>query len=695
MYKMNQSNAFEISSLYSGRCQERDRFMKLSEKFALYRVFTSHMVLQRERPVVISGTAEPGKAVEVAFAGRSRNAVAGPDGEWSAEFPAMEAGGPHVLTVSGAAGSAPVVLEDILIGEVWMCTGQSNMEMPVFSENPFFRTLNAEEELRHADYPRIRLYNSMLTRRLAPEGPLADEAGFGWQVCNAETVADFSACGYFFGRQLQKDLDVPIGLIATAWGGTDIAAWISREKFEEMHWQPLYDSPEVPERIWNAFKASDSFKALLSWLERFDACGKKAAPECLAPEFDDSGWELCNGVTVILPRPGRYVCRLVFELPAEAAGREFELKLGAINDVDTTFFNGEAVGSTGVETPAYWIAERKYTVPGRCVRAGRNCIAVVADNHCGAGAVSIPALEFTAPGLAFKVRPECRIDTVFTLPADFPVRPDVPSVEGYRCPNGQNYPSTLFNGMLNPWFRYAVRGTIWYQGCNNNGEFTYYPLHKMLIDDLREHWHNPEMPFLLVQLAAFQVHSPENRREDAEAEAVPFPEFSPYALTREIQAEMPRVRKQVGMIVAFDRGDHSDIHPRDKQTLGFRLARKAEHMVYGRETVCDGPEFAGFRLEGWRLRVFFRNIGSGLTTSDGKAPTGFFLGSRSGFLAPAEAVIDGDTVLLSCDGIPNPQRVRYAFTGYCRVNLMNKEGFPAVPFRSDKLDYSGMFADLP
>ena len=669
--------------------------MKLSEKFALYRVFTSHMVLQRERPVVISGTAEPGKAVEVAFAGRSWNAVAGPDGEWSAEFPAMEAGGPHMLTVSGAAGSAPVVLEDILIGEVWMCTGQSNMEMPVFSENPFFRTLNAEEELRHADHPQIRLYNSMLTRRLAPEGPLADEAGFGWQVCNAETVADFSACGYFFGRQLQKDLDVPIGLIATAWGGTDIAAWISREKFEAMHWQPFYDSPDEQERIWNSFRASDKFKALLNWLECFDdACGK-AAPECLAPEFDDSGWKPCPGTTAVLLRPGRYVCRLIFELPAELAGRELELKLGIINDVDATFFNGEAVGSTGVETPAYWSAERKYTVPGRCVRAGRNCIAVVADDHYGAGLFNVQELEFTAPGLAFKVRPECRIDTVFTLPADFPVRPDVPSVEGYRCPNGQNYPSTLFNAMLNPWFRYAVRGTIWYQGCHNNGEFTYYPLHKMLIDDLREHWHDPEMPFLLVQLAAFQEHSPENRREDAEAEAVPFAEFSPYALTREIQAEMPRARKRVGMIVSFDRGDHSDIHPRDKQTLGFRLARKAEHMVYGRETVCDGPEFAGFRQEGKLLRVFFRNIGSGLTTSDGKAPAGFVLGDRSGFLAPAEAEIDGDTVVLSSNKIPEPQRVRYAFTGYCRVNLMNKDGFPAVPFRSDKLDYRGMFADLP
>lgn len=224
----------------------------------------------------------------------------------------------------------------------------------------------------------------MLTRRLAPEGPLTDEAGFGWQVCNAETAADFSACGYFFGRQLLKDLDVPIGLIATAWGGTDIAAWISREKFEAVRWQPFYDSPDEQERIWNTLKTADNFKALLSWLERFDACGK-AAPECLAPEFDDSGWKPCPGATAVLPRPGRYVCRLSFELPAEFAGRELELKLGIINDVDATFFNGEAVGSTGVETPAYWSAERKYTVPGRCVRAGRNCIAVVADDHYGAG----------------------------------------------------------------------------------------------------------------------------------------------------------------------------------------------------------------------------------------------------------------------------------------------------------------------
>lgn len=667
--------------------------MKLSEKFALYRVFTSHMVLQRERPIVISGIAEPGNAVDVAFAGKSRNAVAGPDGEWHAEFPAMAAGGPHTLTVSGAVGCESLMLEDILIGEVWMCTGQSNMEMPVFSDNPFCRTLNAEEELKHANYPRIRLYNSMVTRRLAPNGPLKDETGLGWQVCNAKTAADFSACGYFFGRQLLQDLDVPIGLIATAWGGTDITAWISRKKFEAAHWLPFYDSPDEQKRAWNAQRTTEHFKAVLDWLERFDSCGH-ANPNWLTLGFDDFGWKNPSGPTAVLSAPGRYVCRLNFDFPVDFVGRELLLDLGSINDVDKTFFNGEPVGSTGMETPAYWNADRKYTVPGSCVRSGRNCIAVVVDNHCGTGSVNIRELKITASGTTFKVQPECRINPVFILPPDFPKRPDVPSAGADRCPDGSNYPSTLFNAMLNPWFRYAVRGTIWYQGCNNNGEFTYYPLHKMLIDDLREHWHNPEMPFLLVQLAAFQVHSPENRRNDAEMDALPFSEFSPYALTREIQAEMPRARKQVGMVVAFDRGDHSDIHPRDKQTLGFRLARKAENMVYGRQAICDGPEFAGFRLERKQLRVFFRNTGSGLTTADGKAPTGFVLGDRFGFLFRAAAEIDGDTVVLTCDKIQEPQRVRYAFTNYCKVNLINKEGFPAIPFRSDKPDYSEMFFDF-
>ena len=217
-------------------------------------------------------------------------------------------------------------------------------------------------------------------------------------------------------------------------------------------------------------------------------------------------------------------------------------------------------------------------------------------------------------------------------------------------------------------------------------------MHKLLIDSWREEWQDADLPFILVQLASFHVHSPEQPCSDRQiAEMQPL-ETAPYPLTREIQAEMPKVRKNVGMIVAYDRGDHSDIHPRDKKTLGFRLAKKAQQILFSSKEICDGPEFIGYRQEGDALRVFFKNVGSGLTTSDGLPPKGFALGDRSGALVKVtDAEIDGNTVVLR--GLYDPQRIRYAFAGYCEVNLCNKEGFPAVPFRTDKIDYRYMDAD--
>lgn len=666
--------------------------MEFSDVFSFYRVFSSHMVLQREKPIVLSGKACPGKKVKLSFAGNERLATANPNGEWTAEFPAMQAGGPYSITLSGANDCAPLTLHDILIGEVWMCTGQSNMEMPVFSENPFWRTLNAQDELQKANHPQIRLYNSMLTRRMAPAGPLKDECGNGWQLCNAENIADFSACGYFFGRTLQKDLNVPIGLIAAAWGGTNIEAWISREKFAQKHWTPIIDQQDS-RQLWKNLRETDGFKNLLSWLEKFDSFGQPDN-SLLQPDADDCVWSENTAPVVNLPRPGRYICRVTIDVPQEFAGQNVVLETGVFNDTDKTYFNGEFIGSTGVDLPAYWSITRKYQVPGHCIHPGRNCVAIVIDNHFGTGSANMSNWKLTAGKRCKEIQPECRWTTVFTVPADFPRRPDVPNIGAGRSPDGPNYPSTLFNGMLYPWFRYTVRGIIWYQGCNNNGEFTYYPLHKMLIDDLREHWGEPDMPFLLVQLAAFDTHCPDQRRADSDFDNTPFPEFSPYALTREIQAELPLSRKNVGMIAAFDCGDHSDIHPRDKQTLGKRLAQKAEQMLFDPQKIADGPTFAGLRVEGSTLRVFFHHTGSGLTTSDGRAPIGFVLGDRTGTFYKAQAVIDGNSVVLTCPMVPEPQRVRYAFTGYCKVNLCNRQGYPALPFRSDKPDYAAMFPEI-
>lgn len=651
------------------------------------------MVLQRERPIRFSGKAVPGKFVVLSFAGEERCVSADSTGEWTAEFPAMQAGGPFTLSLGGVSGVPQIVLDDILIGEVWMCTGQSNMEMPVYSENPFWQTLDAEAELKKADHPRIRLYNSMLTRRIAPDGPLPEENGAGWQLCNAETVAQFSACGYFFGRTLEEDLDVPVGLIATAWGGTIIEAWISQRKFREKAWQPFVEQTSVA-AMWRELRNSGEFRSLFDWLENFDALGKTDSA-LLQLDADDSGWQKVTTPSLPLPCPGRYLVRAEFELPATFAGQDVTLETGVFNDTDRTFLNGELIGSTGLEHPAYWNVSRRYSVPARLLRPGRNCVAIEVDNHYSTGSANLSNWKISVDKETLEFQPVCRWTRIFTVPAGFPLRPNVPAPGSGRTPDGPNYPSTLFNGMLYPWFRYGVRGTIWYQGCSNNGEFTYYPLHKMLIDDLREHWDDPEMPFLLVQLAAFHSHNPETRLPDAMFDDLPFPEFSAYGLTREIQAELPRIRKNVGMISAFDRGDHSDIHPRDKQTVGMRLAKKAEQMVYKRDVIADGPAFAGIRKEGAKFRIFFRNTGSGLTTADGKAPTGFVLGSRTGGLYPAQAEIDGNTVVLSSPLVPEPERVRYAFTGYCPVNLCNKEGFPALPFRSDKPDYEAMFPDIP
>ncbi len=654
--------------------------MQPAEHFSLYRVFSSHMVLQRERPICFSGKADTGKSVTVVFAGETRIAIAGTDGEWSTEFPAMEAGGAYDLMICGAPGREPIICSDILIGEVWLCSGQSNMAMRVCE------VMNSDTELKEADYPEIRLYNVIEgINRLAPEEPLKDELGDGWKCCSAESVANFSACGYFFGRQLYKELHIPIGLISAAWGGTGIESWISPEKFKECRWK--FPAPADWNTAWEKLVANDP--DLWAWLEKFELCGK-VDPAWLNRDFDDSGWELCRDKRTVLPKPGRYLCRMTFDVPAELAESAFAISPGSVSDVDKSYLNGTKIGETTIRTPKYWDCERKYEIPSDVLRAGRNCLAVIADNHFSSGEVPSAEITLVTPNGNVILNAECRIKNIFLLPPDFPERPVLAQPSEYPDKSTPNYPSTLSNGMLAPWFRYAIRGTIWYQGCHNNGEFSYYLLHKMLIDDFREHWNDPEMPFLLVQLAAFHQHTPTAPLSPEDADTLPITEYPPYAVTREIQAEMPYACSSVGMVTAFDRGEISEIHPHDKQTVGWRLAKKALHMVYGVQGVCDGPEFAGMSLAGNTLRIFFCNTGSGLTTSDGKSPVGFIVSDRTGHFFKAKARIEDSCVVL--ENLPFvPQRVRYAFTGYCRVNLMNKEGFPALPFRSDKPDYKAVY----
>ncbi len=659
--------------------------MKWASSFRVYNVFTSHMVLQRERPIRISGNADPGGLVKVAFAGREETACADASGEWVAVFPPMSAGGEYAMRISGAAGTPPLELTDILIGDVWFCSGQSNMQMPVGNDeaDPFFRAGNYREILADADRPRIRLYNCEW--RISPDMVHVDETGAGWQRCGRETLAVFSACGYLFGKYYQQETDVPVGLISCNWGGTDIEAWISAEKFRQYGLSPVSSDEAGVLEEWNKLMNTRGGMELAEWMKRFDAQGHPSDAE-LATDFDDSSWS----PTAAFPLPGRYLCRLTFEMPEELAGEELELALGVIDDADQTYFNGVKVGATGIETPMYWSVSRVYRVPAELSRKGRNCVALVVDDHFNYGIAETGSITLIRRGTPVTVSVRCRCRTIFRLGDDFPVRPPI-YMPVQRTRNDPNYPSTLFNGMVYPWFRYNIRGCIWYQGCNNSGAYDYWRLHQMLIEDWRERWHDDAMPFLLVQLAAFHEHRPADRLSDEFVDALPPPEYPPMAIIREIQGEMPGLMEHVGMITAFDCGDHSDIHPRDKETLGRRLAQKAVAMIFGGDRICDGPEFDGMRIEGQDIRVFFKHTGSGLTTSDGLPPRGFAAAGQDGVLHWMDAVIEGDTVLVKGGVLGVLQRVRYAFTGYCRVNLCNREGWPALPFRSDKPDYRKMF----
>lgn len=667
--------------------------------FSLHRVFTSHAVLQRERPIRFSGTAPAGSQVKAVFDGQTRETTASAQGEWRVEFPPLAAScAPRTLEVRCAATDETLTLEDLLVGDVWLCSGQSNMEMPVWSEQPFWRAANAEAEVAAANHPQIRLFDTLQTRDIAPKAPKYDlNPGVTWQPCSPATVRTFSACGYFFGRQLQADLGVPIGLIAAYWGGTDIAAWISPDKMARAGWEPFRCAVPGSEeylayqRYWKDNLLRDP--VLAKWMRDFDAtCHYDTA--IAAADFDDSGWTPCPKGTLTVPVPGRYAHRLAFDLPAELAGHPFTIGLGYIDDADTTYFNGQKIGSTGLETPEYWVAQRKYQVPAELARPGRNIVTVIHDDHFNNGICNFATIElWPAPDQVLKVEPSVRTTTLCVLPPEFPPRPaiNVPA-QAVRTELGPNAPCTLYNANVAPWTRYAIRGVIWYQGCHNNGELSYYQLHKMLIEDYREKWGDPAMPFLIVQLAAFEDHMPDHRLPDEYFDDRPIPEYPPYAVTREIQARMAQEYPNVATIVAFDCGNHSDIHPRDKQSLGYRLAKKAEQLLFDESLVADGPTFAGLRMEKEKIRVFFRHTGSGLTTTDGQPPKGFILGDRNGKLVWANAVIEGNTVVVSHPDVPEPQRVRYAFTSFCFVNLVNREGFPAMPFRSDAIDYAKMLA---
>lgn len=659
--------------------------------FSVHKVFGDHMVLQRGKPVKISGTAKPGEMITAVLAGNSKQVAAGQDGKWEVTLPPMEAGGPYEVTVKNSE-NVQVQFSDVLVGEVWMCSGQSNMSMPVFSGSDFWNSANGEEEVKNANYPEIRLYNTR--RALAPKGPEEEPPGPGWAVCSPETVGPFSAAGYYFGRRLYKDLNVPIGLVNSSWGGTPIESWISEEGYR------LAGRTQELQKISSARLSAEeqkkeekkTFAAFYAWKDKFDTFAPdktKEAADWKEPALDDSDWDNANaGTPFTYNLDGVVWYRNTIDIPETWQGRELTLSLGKVDDCDETFFAGEKVGFTDTDTREYWAHKRVYKIPGNLVKAGKATIAIRVTDYYESGGLTGPVelLKIYPTGeetSAIKLSSGWKTKVEFA--ADLKELGQRPTVRD-RGSNTPHFPSTLYNAMVAPWTVYPMRGFIWYQGESNAGRYEdYMMLHPLLANDWRRLWQNPEFAFVFVQLAAYEKHTPKKRLAD-DFWVGSQPSDPSWAKLREVQTATLNL-PNTGMAVTIDIGDHSDIHPSDKQTVGYRLAMEAERICYGRKEVSAGPLYKGMKIDGSRIRVFFSNVGGGLVAKGGDLKE-FSIAGEDGTFVWAKAVIDGDSVLVWSENVPQPKAVRYAWAMYPpNPNLYNREGFAASPFRTDQPDY--------
>jgi sialate O-acetylesterase len=479
---------------------------------SLPHVFGDRMVLQRDKPVHIWGSAEPGEKVRVSIGTQSAEASADEHRKWKVELPALPATtAPIEVSV---AGKNKIVLHDVLVGEVWICSGQSNMQFSVSS------VIHAREEIEHANHAEIRLFKVPMR----PAGEPANDVNASWNACTPKTVPSFSAVGYFFGRDLHEQLDVPVGLIDSSWGGTRIEPWTPPAGFREV--------PKLASIVEGIEKA------------KVDYAASKAAA---------------------LPRYSEWL-----QIAQKAKS------------------NKEPIPS----------------------------------------------------------------------PPEWPVNP-----------LANNYaPTGLYNGMIHPLVPFSIRGALWYQGESNNGEgMLYFEKMKALIEGWRSVWHEGDFPFLYVQLAPYHYGN-----------------GNPTALPHIWEAQTAALAlPDTGMAVTNDIGDPKDIHPKDKQAVGKRLALWALAKTYGKQIVYSGPLYKSMSIDGSKIRVKFEHVGGGLVARNGKPLDWFTIAGDDKKFVDAVAIIDGDSVVVSSPKVPKPVAVRFAFNQIAEPNLQNVEGLPASAFRTD------------
>lgn len=637
---------------------------------ALHGLFTDNMVLQRDKKLPVWGTSAPGQHVTVSLAGQTASTIASGHGNWVVTFKPIHDPGPYTMTVDGDHRFA---IHNVAVGEVWLCSGQSNMGFTTAG------ALNADQELQFANLPDIRLYQ---VPPRTVDLPLRDVTS-SWKACSAATVRDFSAVAYFFGRDVYQAIHVPIGLIDADWGGTPAEAWTTRSALEaDPQLKKLVDDYEAAKPTLEA-AMREYQRALADYNAKttiHDTGNDGLKDGWAEPSFDDSTWRDAPvpgewNVVLKLNLLGAAWYRKEVDVPEAWAGKDLNLDLGAIDDFDVTYFDGQEVGRTGSETPNSYAVPRHYAVPGRLVKAGRNVIAIRVWNQAGEGGMMGGApIRLSGPS----GRP-IPLEGAWRFSIEKGIQPD-PNLHQPTMPLGPGnpwVPASLYNGMIACLPPFAIRGVIWYQGESNaDRAYQYRRLFPLLIRSWRSEFDQGDFPFYFVQLANWQPRNTE-------------PVDSTWAELREAQ-DMALRLPNTGMATAIDIGDAEDIHPKNKQEVGRRLSLIALNHLYGKPMEDSGPRLHRFSvLSTGEVRLDFDHTTGGLVDRDGHL-AGFQLAGADRKFYWAVGRIAGKSVLLSSINVPNPVAVRYGWADNPPLSLYNGAGLPAVPFRTD--DWPGRTA---
>ena len=611
-------------------------------------IFGDNMVLQRGKENTIWGWSDPGDKVKVEVADKNTSALAGPDGRWTARIQPPAAGGPYTIKISGANQTAE--LHNVLVGDVWLCGGQSNMGVPLRWAR------NGEEEVKAANFPEIRFFD------VAPHSAYhhTDVVSGTWKVVSPATAERLSAVAYYFARKVQQEIHVPIGLVVDALGGTPAEAWTSAAALRPLH---DFDIPLAELEKLAAANAPEYGNYIMHWYDEYDV-GLKG--NWAAPSFDDSNWKSVD-------IPGGFAELGVPETPAVAwfrkdvmlpdplpAGRAM-LFLGSIERMDTAYINGTEVGASAwVENP------RVYFIRDGVLKPGKNTIAIrVLKTKPDGGFLGKPEElhlllgDKTSIPLAGKWKGQLSVDA----------RPPHPLPIGYE--NWPVMPSVLYEGMLAPIAPIAIAGALWYQGEQNSDRgFQYRKILPVMIADWRKLFGQGDFPFYIVSLPAFKARS-----------ATPV-DGDEWAETRESQAITAATVPNSCLSVTIDTGDPDNIHAKDKQPVGERLALCALAKHYGKDVVYSGPTFASVEHVPAAIVLHFAHADGGLVAKGNKLEE-FEIAGDDRKWHWADAHILGDTVIVSSSEVPNPKEVRYAWQSNPAATLFNGAGLPAAPFRTD------------